>query len=92
MVTTCFEIFGYCTSYQNIACFMLYLKIILIMLFFKKVLGNTFLKNNIASYSKLFKGLKNDIEVLVGQTVFKLQIKTVKMLFGSIIQEPIGLP
>ena len=25
--------------------------------------------------------LKNDIEILVGQMVFKLQIKTVKMLF-----------
>ena len=30
---------------------------------------------------KLFKELKNGIEVLVGQAVFKLQIKTVKMLF-----------
>ena len=29
---------------------------------------------------KLFKELKNDIEILVGQAVFKLQIKTVKML------------
>ena len=28
----------------------------------------------------MFKELKNDIEILVGQAVFKLQIKTVKML------------
>ena len=34
-----------------------------------------------ASYKKLFKELKNGIEVLVGQALFKLQIKTVKMLF-----------
>ena len=30
---------------------------------------------------KLFKELKNGIEILAGQTVFKLQIKTVKLLF-----------
>ena len=29
---------------------------------------------------KLFKELKNGIEILVGQVVFKLLIKTVKML------------
>ena len=45
-----------------------------------------------ASYSKLFKELKNSIEILVGQAVFKLWIKTIKMLFGSITQEPLGLP
>ena len=45
-----------------------------------------------ASYSKLPKKLKNGIEILVGQAVFKLWIKTVKMLFGSITQEPLGLP
>ena len=28
----------------------------------------------------MFKELRNGIEILVGQTVFKLQIKTVKML------------
>ena len=28
----------------------------------------------------MFKELKNDIEILVGQAVWKLQIKTVKML------------
>ena len=33
----------------------------------------------------------NGIEILVGQAVFKLWIKTVKMLFGSITQEPLGL-
>ena len=45
-----------------------------------------------ASYSKLSKELKNGIEILVGQAAFKLWIKTVKMLFGSITQEPLGLP
>ena len=45
-----------------------------------------------ASYSKLPKKLKNGIEILVGQAVFKLWIKTVKMLIGSITQEPLGLP
>ena len=59
---------------------MLYLKII-----------NTFLKNNI-SYSKLFKELKNGIKILVGQAVFKLWIKTVKMMFRSITQELLDLP
>ena len=29
----------------------------------------------------MFKELKNGIEILVGQAVFKLHIKTVKMLF-----------
>ena len=45
-------------------------------------------------YSKLSKELKNGIEILVGQVFFffKLWIKTVKMLFGSITQEPLGLP
>ena len=36
---------------------------------------------NYAPYKKLFKELKNGTEILVGQAVFKLQIKTVKMLF-----------
>ena len=35
---------------------------------------------NYASYKNLFKELKNGIEILVGQAVFNLQIKTVKML------------
>ena len=30
--------------------------------------------------------------LIVGQTVFELWIKTVKMLIGSITQEPLGLP
>ena len=30
---------------------------------------------------KRFKKLKNGIEILIGQEVFKSQIKTVKMLF-----------
>ena len=38
-------------------------------------------------YSKLFKDLQNGIEILVGQAVFKLWIKLVKMLFGLITQE-----
>ena len=36
---------------------------------------------NYASYKKLFKELKNGIEILIGQAIFRLQIKTVKMLF-----------
>ena len=59
---------------------MLYLKII-----------NTW-KIIYASYSKLPKELKNGIEILAGQAFFKLWIKAIKMLFGSIIQEPLGLP
>ena len=66
-VTTSFPLSvlrGYCTvSYQKLACFVLYLKII-----------NMFLKNNIcyALYKTLFEELKNGIEILVGQAVFKL--------------------
>ena len=45
-----------------------------------------------ASYSKLSKELKNGIKILVGHAVFKLLTKTVKMLFGSITQESLGLP
>ena len=41
--------------------------------------------------NNLFKELVSGIETLVGH-VFKLLIKTVKMLFGSITQEPLGLP
>ena len=36
-----------------------------------------------ASYGKLSQELKNGIEILVGQAVFKFWIKTVKMLFES---------
>ena len=51
-------------------------------------------KKTYESYSKLFKKLKKRIGILVGldQAVFKLKITTVKMLFGPITQEPIGLP
>ena len=52
---------GYCTSYQKLACFVLYLKII-----------NTFLKNKLCILWKMFKKLKNGIEILGGQAVFKL--------------------
>ena len=49
---------------------MLYLKII-----------NNFLKNNYASYKKLFQELNTGIEISVGQAVFTLKIKTVKSWF-----------
>ena len=41
--------------------------------------------------AKLSKELKNGIEIFVDQAVFKLWIKTVKILFWSISQEPLGL-
>ena len=41
---------------------------------------------------KLSKELKSGIEILVGQAVVKLWIKTAKMMIGSITQEPLGLP
>ena len=47
---------------------------------------------HLVSCSKSFKELKNGIDILVGQAVVKLWIITVKMLFGSISQEPLGLP
>ena len=49
--------------------FVLYLKII-----------NNFWKIGYASYKKVFKELENGIEILVGQAVFKLYVKTIKML------------
>ena len=52
---------------------------------------NTVLKNDMRLIVSCPK-LKNGIEILVGQAVFKLWIKTFKMLFGSITQEPLGLP
>ena len=63
---------NYYTHNLKLACFVCYLKI-----------TNIYLKNNICilKYSKLSKELKNGIEILVGQTVFKLQIKTVIILF-----------
>ena len=51
----------------------------------------TFLKIAYLSYGTLFQELKKALEVLVDQVVLKLQIKTLKMLFGSITQEPPGL-
>ena len=59
-----------CITSQKLACIGLYLKII-----------NTFLKN--VSYSKLSKKLKNDIEILVEQIVFKLWIKQSKYCFDQ---------
>ena len=41
--------------------------------------------------SKLYKELKNDIKIFVDQAVFKLLIKTVKLMFWSITQEPFDL-
>ena len=69
-----FSLRGFCTSYPRLACFVLYLKII-----------NT-LKIMYAFYSKFSKELKNGIESLVGQTVFKVWIKTFKIMFGSVTQ------
>ena len=60
-------------------------------MFYLKII-NTMLKNDYVSYSKLSKELKNDIDILVGQAIFQLWIKTVKMLFGSITQKLLGLP
>ena len=40
----------------------------------------------ILGYSKLSNELKDGIEILVGQAFFKLRIKTVKLLFGSLTQ------
>ena len=34
---------------------------------------------------------RNGAEILVGQAVFKLWIKTVKIMFSSITQEPLDL-
>ena len=42
--------------------------------------------------NNLSKELKNGIEILVGKAFFKVWIKTVKMFFGAITQEPLGLP
>ena len=73
---------GYCTTDLKLACFVCYLKII-----------NTFSKANtwVLNLSKLSKEPKNRIEILVGQVVIKLWIKTVKIMIRSITQEPLGL-
>ena len=52
------------------------------------------MENNIIIYSKLVRELKTGIDILVGQAAFKLWIKTVKIMFGSITmitQEPLDL-
>ena len=76
-------LYSYVFPNPKLACFVLHLKII-----------NTFLKNNmdLIVNCDLSKELKNGIEILIGQAVSELWIKTVKMLFGSITQEPLGLP
>ena len=56
-----FKLRGYCTSYQKLACFVLYRKLI-----------NNFLKNKLCILKKMFKKLKNGIEILVDLAVFKL--------------------
>ena len=44
-----------------------------------------------ASKTELSQELKNGIEVLVGQVVLKLQIKTVKIVFWLIARDSLGL-
>ena len=65
---------GYCTSYQKLACFVLYFKII-----------NTFLKNNICILKflikKMFKELKNGIEILVGKWFLKVDMPILTCIF-----------
>ena len=57
---------GNCTPNQKLACFVLYLKIINMQLFEKIILS---------------KELKNDIEILVDQALYKLWTKTVKWIY-----------
>ena len=71
---------GNCTPNQELASFVPYLKII-----------NTFLKNDTCILKQIVQGTQNVIGILVCQAVFKLWIKTVKMLFGSVTQELLGL-
>ena len=40
----------------------------------------------------LIKELKNGIEILVGQAVFKLDQNSKNVCFGSITQEPLSVP
>ena len=44
-----------------------------------------------ASYSKLSKELKNGIEIFSRPSGFEVMDQTIKMLFGSITQEPLDL-
>ena len=76
-----FELREYCTPNQKLAC-----------LCSISNLSTLFGKLKYALHSHLSRELKNGVEILVGQAIFKLWIKTAKVLFGSIIQEPLGLP
>ena len=59
----------HCTLNLKLACFVCFLKIVY---FFEEKMQ--------ASQSKLSTELKNGIRILVGQAVFKLWIKTVKIM------------
>ena len=43
-------------------------------------------------FIEIIQGTQNGIGILVCQVVFKLWIRTVQRLCGSITQEPLGLP
>ena len=66
---------GHCTPNLKLARFVLYLKII-----------DTFSKNSTCISKEIIQGTrkKNGIEILVGQAIFKLWIKTVKLMLWSI--------
>ena len=70
---------GYCTPYPKLACFVLYLKII-----------NTFENKHMYLTVNCSRNLKMVLKL--GQMVVKLWIKAVKLLFGSITHDPLGLP
>ena len=77
---------GYCTLNLKLACFVCSLKI-----------TNTFFNNNKKYACMHFKvnclrNSKNGIEILVGQAVFKLWIKTVEIIFWSITLRTQELP
>ena len=69
-----FVLKGNWTPDQNLACFVLCLKII--NTFFEKI--------TYASYIKLSKELKNSTEIYAGLVVLELLIKTIFWLFWSI--------
>ena len=71
---------GNCTPNQKLACFVCYLKII-----------NTFLKNDICIWKQIVKGSQKWPWNFSWPSGFKLWIKTVKIMFLSITQEPLGL-
>ena len=76
---------GCYTPNQKLACFVLYLKII------NPILKNTCIQIH-ANFSRNSKmALDFFFFFVIGQAVFKLRIKTVKILFWSITQEPLGL-